>query len=263
MRLTIGIGLMVMIVLAYSCENVINIPLNEADRKIVVEADLCDLPGLSYVLLSKTGSVYDDSTFYSLSGASVTVTDLSGTSFVFMEDSLVPGLYLCPGFVVQPENHYDLLVEVEGKTISSSSASFSKPNLTDITFDPQVVYFGSYAGDTAWIPYYHLSDNGAEQNYYKIRMVKNGKPRRRFMLTDDKLFNGSNFSGAIYTNSVKHGDTISIELMSTDEANFNYFETFENADGDAGGPFSAAPANPVSNIVGDAIGYFGVPLPTP
>ena len=43
----------------YSCEKVIEIPLNDADRKVVVEAVFKDEPGSNYVILSKTGFVYE------------------------------------------------------------------------------------------------------------------------------------------------------------------------------------------------------------
>jgi hypothetical protein len=43
-----------------------------------------------------------------------------------------------------------------------------------------------------------------------------------------------------------------------DKPNYNYFFSLENASD--GGPFSATPANPVTNIDNGALGYFGAYL---
>jgi hypothetical protein len=64
---TAFLGLFLMI----ACEKVIEIPLNDADREIVVEGVGRNFLGESYVLLSRSGSVYDDGGFEVLSGAIV------------------------------------------------------------------------------------------------------------------------------------------------------------------------------------------------
>ena len=48
-------------------------------------------------------------------------------------------------------------------------------------------------------------------------------------------------------------DTIGVQLSSIDEANYSYLLVLSQS----GSPFIIAPGNPISNLTGNAIGYFG------
>ena len=47
-------------------------------------------------------------------------------------------------------------------------------------------------------------------------------------------------------------------MVNIDKANYTYFYSLANTTN--GGPFSATPANPVSNIDNGGLGYFGAYL---
>jgi len=238
-----------------SCEKVIDIPLNEADREIVVEAVGRNFAGESYVILSASGSVYDDSGFEDLSGATVTVTDKDGVETVFIESLVTPGTYLAPTFEALPNNSYTLSVEVEGVVITGKSITNSEPVLDSLTYIVQPPGFGS--PDTTFLLFYNFVDPGAEENYYRVRAWVNGERDDNFYIGDDALGNGQPASAPLFATSINPKDTVYVELLSIDEGTYTYLSTL-NSNLTSGSPFAASPANPVGNLEGGAIGYFGV-----
>lgn len=247
------------IVLAFvSCEKVIDIPLNEADQRVVVEAQLYDIPYESFVKLSRTGSVYDDSGFEKISGATVTVSDNMGNSYLFTEQTSEPGLYLDTTFIALPSRTYSLNVQENGNTYTSISEVNSEVVLDSLDYQLQVGGFGLDPDDTTYFTFYNFTDNGSEENYYRAVTFLNGEEESSYF-NDDDLFNGNVFRQPFFADSFGPADTLTVFLISMNKGGYDYFVTLETAQS-GGGPFSATPANPVSNIEGGAIGFFGVYL---
>jgi hypothetical protein len=241
---------------ATSCEKVIDLPLNEADQRIVVEAVGRNFEGESYVLLSRTGSVYDDNGFEKLSGAAVTVTDKDGVEVTFEEDPLVAGRYLAPTFQTTPNNQYNLSIAVDGQNLTATGKTLSAPVLDSLTYIPQFGGFGGASADTTFLLFYNFTDNGAEENYYRVRAWVNGERDDNFYIGDDVLGNGQTTAAPLFATTIKSQDTVFVELLSMDEETYKYLFTLSS--NLTQGAFSATPANPVSNIEGDAIGVFSM-----
>ena len=236
-----------------SCEKVIDIPLNEADQRIVVEAVLKDSPGDNYILLSKTGGVYTENNFEKISGAVVRVTDISGAEFLFSEDTVIPGKYSNASLEILPNNSYTLMIDINGTSLTSTCKTFYKPTLDSLAYIEQIGTFG-FGTDTTYLVFYNFVDNATQENFYRVVPFINGKKQSATYVIDDELFNGQTYTAPIFASTVNIGDTVIIELTSFDKANYSYFSTLANASAGANAP---TPANPVSNINGNAIGYFG------
>ena len=73
-------------------------------------------------------------------------------------------------------------------------------------------------------------------------------------LFDDQYYTGT-ITAPLWQAEIERGDTIHVELISMDEANYEYLYTLDSSNDEGG--FSAAPANPRSNLEGNALGYFG------
>lgn len=243
---------------AISCEKVIEIPLNEADQRIVIEGQLYDLAGESFIKVSKTGSVYVDEGFEKVSGAQVVVSDDVGGVWNFIETPAGSGVYLDTSFIAQPNRVYDLNITSSGVNYTARSETFADVELDSLNYILQVG--GGFGGqgdpnDTTYFTFYSFTDNASYNNYYRTIPFLEGDPMTPY-LNDDKLFNGQTFTQPFFADQFRSGDTMTAFLISMDEANYKYYSSLEsNQDG---GPFSATPSNPVSNIEGDAIGFFGV-----
>lgn len=237
-----------------SCEKVIDIPLNEAEQRVVVEGLLMDQPGNNYIILSKTGSVYQESDFEKLSGATVTITDEAGTIYTLTEMPGMPGVYNHPTLEVLVDNDYDLSVTYNSEIFTSSVQTFYKPQLDSLNYLEQSGSFGPQT-DTTYLVFFSFSDNANQDNYYRINVYVNGVKDPNYYITNDDLFNGETYTQPAFATAVEKGDTVVIELLSVDESNYDYFFSLSSNGSDD--PFSPTPSNPVSNIEGGAIGYFG------
>ncbi|MBK7130387.1 MAG: DUF4249 domain-containing protein [Crocinitomicaceae bacterium] len=234
----------------FSCEKVIDLELNEASPEIVVEAVLKDSPGNNYIMLSYTSAVYTDQTFDKISNADVRVTDKDGNEFVFAEDAYIPGYYHHNDFVVLPDNDYSLWIDVNGTIITSQCHSFSKPEIDSIVYSLSPF---SAVTDSAYMIEYYSTDNATEVNHYRVRIFINGTEQREFYyIGNDDFINGQNYNAPFFGADAFKGDTIFIELITLDKANYTYFYTLSSNESN-----STAPANPTSNLEGNAIGYFG------
>lgn len=246
--------LIALISILSSCEKVIDVPLNEAEQQFIVEAVLTDVPFESYILLSKSGSVYQETDFTKVSGANITVTDQI-TTWTFIEDPLTPGTYLDTTFVAQANTTYYLSVSSGTEVFTAESHTNS-----DVAFDSLDYYYippGFGGGtDSIYFVFQNYTDEASEVNYYRVLPFVNGERDGTEYLNDDKLFNGNNFRQPLFATELLKGDTLDLLLISMDQANYKFFYSLGNAQD--GGPFSPSPSNPVTNIEGGAIGYFGV-----
>lgn len=250
-----GIGLLLFAAI-FGCEKVIDVPINEADRRIVVEAVLMDVVGESEILLSRTGSIYQDSNFEEISGALITVTDQNGVQTVFVEDSLTAGRYIHPNFVTMPNSSYFLSINVEGEILTSETATFGTPLIDSITYEMNIGGFGPGAeDDTSFLMFYNFVDDGSVANYYRVIPYVNGVKDRDVYIVNDDFYNGQSLTAPMFATSPNLHDTVLVKLLSMDESVYEYFVTFSA--NTQSGIFSSAPSNPVTNINGNAIGYFG------
>jgi hypothetical protein len=239
-----------------SCEKVIELPLNEADQQIVIEGKLYDVPYASSVKLSRSGTVYSDGDLEKISDAIVQVVDGNGTIYNFTEDPAQDGRYIDTSFVTQPNTVYDLKVTIDDVLYTSTSTTRSNVQFDSLDFVPQTGGFGQEEGDTTYFTFFNFTDNGSEDNFYRIIPYVNGKSPNGDYLSNDDLYNGNNFRQPFFAEEMRKGDTLVAVLVSMDEPNYTFFFSLANTTS-GGGPFSATPANPVTNIVGGAIGYFG------
>lgn len=251
--LVLGLGMISL----NACQKVIDVPLNEADRQIVVEAIGRNYLNESYILLSRSGSVYDDGGFEKLSGAVVTVTDQDGNTSIFIEDLTQPGRYVSVDFIVQPFSQYNLSIVVEDRAITATSTSLSLPVLDSLTYINASGGFGAPSTDTTYLLFYNFVDNADETNFYQVSAWVNGVKDDYFYIGNDVLGNGQLASAPLFATEIKPRDTVFVELRSMDEESYTYLSTLSsNINSSA---FSATPANPVSNL-SEGVGLFSVYL---
>ena len=249
------VSIVLALLLFSSCEKVIVLPLNEADRLVVVEAVLKDVPNSSFIKLSKTSSVYEQTDFETVSLAEVTVTDNDGTIYIFSESTPGSGYYYHPNFLVEENQTYSLKVLSEGQEITAVSSSRSKLSIDSLTYTFETFGFGGEEFET-YLMEYHSQENGNEINQYRLRIWVNEKEVEIYYLGDDQFINGQYYEAQFFGTSPELGDSVRIEMLEMDPVMYKYYIGLSNELDSS--PFSAAPSNPPTNIVGNALGYFGV-----
>lgn len=239
-----------------SCEKVINIDLDDAEKKYVIEGFITDQSGQCQVTISQSKHFYENNTFPAVSGATVSITDNS-TGTVTMLSETEPGKYTHTSLAGVSGKTYSLQVSINGEIFAASSTIPQLVNMDSI-FITSNRWFDGEVIKLANIEY---SDPAGIANYYRFIRYRNGiKTKQTFVANDDlsdgrhtitKLFIGDNDTE---TDRLLSGDEVKIDMLCIDAAVYKYWYSLEqSATGDTQ---SAAPANPVSNITGGALGYF-------
>lgn len=246
-----GLLLSFLLLIFANCEKVIEIPIEDEESQIVVEAVTKSLEGESYVLLSKTIGFYDEATSVEkLSGASVQIVGQDGAVFIFDEDPDVPGRYGHPTFKALPNYSYDLTVIYNDVVLTANSNSLTVPQI-----DSLFVYQNIDGTDTNNVLLYTVTDNPIEKNYYRFVLWVNGEKENAIFIETDDLGNGETYTSPFFGVSYNSNDSIYGELWSMNKDNYAYFSALYTNLNQS--PFSATPSDLPSNIEGGK-GYFGV-----
>ena len=242
------IFLLVLLPFLSSCEEVIELNLQENAGLLVVEGIVSSQEGESYVSLTQTVGFYDPNVFPGLEGATVQISDAEGLSWNLIDDT--PGIYAHPDLVGQPGQTYTLTIDVEGEIYTSISTMPPLVMLDSIEAEP---FFGGGTDDLVLLSAYYL-DPVEFENFYLFRVKENGTFDDDIILNDDVLNNGLEASTSLFGAFVFRGDTVEVIMTGIDEPVYRYFTTLSNVGGD--GPALGTPADPESNISNGALGYF-------
>ncbi len=232
-------------ILVSSCQKVIELDLNSEDPKIVIEANISDQPGPYTVRISKTVNFSETNVFPAVNGATVIISDNVGNTETLVETS--PGVYQTTTTQGVPGRTYFLNVAAENKTYTAQSTMPTLVTLDSLLLE-QNAFFGSYL----IIPLF--LDPAGKGNYYRcLQTINSVRVTESFLYNDDfsdGLINGQPILN--FTDSIVTGDTVSVELQCIDKPVYLYFfSMLQTTTGQTG-----APANPVSNISNNALGYF-------
>ena len=246
---------LIMITSVTSCQKVIHLDLNKANKQYVIEANITDQPGTAEILLSQTKNFDDNNDFVGVSGATVTVQQEGGALTTFSETT--SGHYEAPNLVGSSGKTYDLNVNVAGKTFTASSTMPAKVNLDTIYVTDENLFT-----ETRKIVNVEFHDPPGRGNNYRFIQYVNGlKEKQLFVQNDDYTDGRLNISKLYYfadNNSdstiIHSADSVRIDMLCIDPAVYKYWYSLsQNTNGDNN---NTTPANPVTNIQGGALGYF-------
>ncbi|MBP1650633.1 MAG: hypothetical protein H6Q26_790 [Bacteroidetes bacterium] len=240
-----------------ACQKVIDIDLNNAAKKYVIEGVVTDdVNGVS-VKISQTMDFNEDNTFEGVSGATVTITADNATEYELQETAMA-GVYTTTGFKGKVGHSYSMYVQIGTDTFTAVSTM------------PREVYFDSLAlvdrvvfGETRRVPAVYYSDPEGKGNSYHFVEWHNGVQESTIFVRNDENTDGKSLSIQLVSFSsdsddddkqIKAGDTVSVEMQCIDPVVYKYWYSLDA--GATGEGQSATPANPVTNIVGGALGYF-------
>lgn len=248
------LNLLIATFLFSSCEKVIDIDLNAKAPQVVIEGNITDQPGPYTVKLTQTVNYDEANTFPTISGATGTISDNVGNSEILTETSL--GIYSTSTLQGVAGRIYKLKVIANGKEYDATSTINPPVNIDTLKVIKQNLPMSNKK-----IVYVEFTDTPGMANYYRFIKIINGKVQPAIYVEDDLTQDGKVLSiGLIdkekYDADIKSGDTVTIILQSLDESTYNYFKTLLQLNGGGLMNQSSSPANPLSNINNDALGYF-------
>lgn len=240
--------------LIVSCEETIDLDLDQVEERIVIEGIVSDKPSVSSVRLSFTQSIYVKSAPKKSSGAVVTLSDDAGNSEVLQE--VQPGLFAPSRITGEINREYKLNVAFEGTVHSAVSRMPDEMTLDSVRAsvsgsDPR------YSRPVA-MRYYLTNKRGVEEFCIIKTFTQNGG-ESSWMLFSDKYTDGTQavLEGSSFYAS---GTFVRVEVISIDKATYEYLRTLEEIAGKGG--FDVPDLlrmndyNPRSNLTNGALGYF-------
>lgn len=255
-----------LLVILSSCQEVIELDLNEGDaQRLVVNGWMTDQPGRQEVQLSLTTSYFFDEEPPTVSDAIVTVSDGSET-WTFTE--VEPGTYR-PGSEVVGEagKTYTLNIDHEGETYQASATLRASNPMDSIYvrfFDPEEEF--GFPAD----PYYSVrlwtEEPAGEGDAYLWYTFVNGfgirDTLRELTLVEDSFYDGAMIEDLeidfvdIGTEAVT-GDTLRLEQWNIGLESYEVLISILNQTDFQGGLFDAPPANVQTNVSNGALGLWG------
>jgi len=240
-----------------SCEEVIELDLNDTSPKNVIEAVITDQPGPYSVRLSQSTDFYEPGVYPAISNALIQISDDTGFS-EFLTEIEEPGVYHTDQLIGTPGVLYNITVQLDDVTYNAESLLPVPVNLDSIRY----VYEENNSpnpDESDYSLHFHFQDPPNSDNYYRIKIYRNNRLNDDIFLLSDEFFDGLYIDYKIdKIDSLETGDLINVELLSINEDNYHYFLSLTDAIA-TGGNFMAsdAPANPPSNLDNEALGYFG------
>jgi len=245
------------IILFTSCTKVINVDIKGVEKKYVIEAIVTDQPGDAKVLVTTTKNISEDNVYPGISGANVTVTDDAGLLTNFTEDSA--GVYTAPLLKGVTGKTYTLRVGINGTTFTAQSAMPQKVSMDTIYITDEILF-----GETRKIANTTYQDPPGKGNNYRYLQYINGEKTKTIFTNNDDYLDGNKVEAKLWyladddggERKILKGDTVRLDMQCIDNAVYKYwFSLNQSATGNSQ---SASPANAVSNISGEALGYFSV-----
>jgi hypothetical protein len=250
-----------LIFVTISCEEVITIDLNTASPKIAVTAIVTDQPGPYFVTLTKTASYFSSNdSFPAVQNAKITLSDDAGNSELLKE--ITPGTYSTASLQGVNGRNYYLKIEAEGNVYEASSYLPFPVSLDSVvsqkitTSGPREKNKNKYYVKCTFI------DPAGSADFYRIETVlaNSDTLASAYQIYSDEVTDGQQIEYPVQRPTFKLGDTAIVELYHINPVNYDYFKTANNILKSKKGPMASASApqgNPLTNISGGAVGYFG------
>ncbi|MFC0779234.1 DUF4249 domain-containing protein [Flavobacterium sp. HJSW_4] len=245
-----------------SCEEVVDVDLNTASPKLVIEASINwekGSTGKQQVIKLSTTTGYFETQVPVVSNAVVYVTNSKNQKFNFTEFNK-SGRYLCNDFKPELNEEYTLTIISKGNTYTASEVLKSVAPITRIEQKND----GGFTGEDIEIKAYFI-DPADEDNFYLFKYVYSNKITSNYYVSEDKFYQGNEIFSSAVDEDLKAGDEIEVTHFGISKQYYNYMNILVSIAGsNVGGPFQSPPATVKGNIINTTdknnypLGYFSL-----
>ena len=244
----------------FGCEEVIDVDLNTAEPRLVVDAAIKwqkGTDGSQQIIKLTTTAAYFSNSVPVVSGATVFVTDEAGNNFQFVEDQQTSD-YICSNFIPLLNQSYTLTVIYENQTYTATELLRAVPAIDSIEQQPD----GGFSGEDTELKIF-FTDNGATTDYYLFAIRPQSRPL--YQVLDDNFIQGNQSFGLFNIEDLDSGTEVDIEFSAISQQYYNYLSILLSIAGEASGsPFQSPPVTVRGNVVNQtdasnfALGYFSL-----
>lgn|SRR5690606_33497346 len=228
-----------------SCEDVIDLPLKDAEPMLVIDGSVSSLRSSQEVLLSQMQPFDSPVRRKAISGAEVYLNENRGPWKRLVEVS--DGRYIIDNMRGKPGSTYAMMVNYAGESYQAES---TMPELVRI--DSTGISTNTF-DDSRRTPLVLYQDPQGVKNYYYFQLMINEVVNPSIFIYNDKFNDGKVVTENLddFSLELKNGDKVVIEIRNLDQFNFDYWRSIQSQNGG-----SASPGNPLSNISNGALGSF-------
>jgi hypothetical protein len=246
--------LFVFMVLTTGCTRVIDLKLGNVSRQLDIEANITNR-GSSQVIYLRSNVDFSDSNNYPpVGGATVSVSDEAGNSYVFTETQ--PGTYTSPAFTGTSGTAYTLQTAVNGQSYTATSTMPAVVRMDSLTDKNRPLNRHQDGRDEKVISVYYQDPPGIANQYRFIEWV-NGVQVKSVLTYDDQLTDGRYVTVDLLEQDIDIyvGDIVRVEMDCIDRPIYTYWFALESQQANNFNG-AVAPANPPTNISPAVLGYF-------
>ncbi len=236
-----------------SCEEVIDIDLNDADPKLSIDGQIT-LNETATVQLSYTTSYFSEEEPQYEESATVSISDSEGNSETLIHKG--KGLYEGSLMRGQVGMEYELSVTVEEKTYKGSSQILTPTEILSLGYE-KFDGFGGSGDEEEYNLIITLKNNPNEENYFLIKYYLNDEEKEdTYSVWSHEYFaNEETIEFTPLRFSFTKEDVVTLVAYSIDEGTYDYYSQLEEIIDQEGGG-SSTPFNPESNMGENILGYF-------
>ena len=254
------IYIFITIFLFTSCEDVIDLPLEEGPKRLVIDANINwqkggTENGTQSIRLTETTGFYD-LTVPVATGATVTVTNESGTIILFDEEGNT-GIYTTTNFVEpNPDELFILNISYNGETFTAEERYKTVAAIENREQSIQPIF-----GTNLVKVEFFFQDPEGEENYYINQFNYPGFLIDTYGARSDEFTDGQLNSVFIQDEDLVPGQKLTLYFYGGSKTYFNYFNLLLDQI-EAGGPFATPPAEVKGNGINitnpdkKPLGYF-------
>ncbi|MGS2725861.1 DUF4249 domain-containing protein [Psychroserpens sp. BH13MA-6] len=243
-----------------SCEDVVDVDLNNSEPKLVIDASINwfkNTPGNEQEIKLTLSAPYFDNDVPPASGADVRVIKGDNEVFVFTEDNN-SGIYRNNNFIPEIDATYNLEIIYNGETYLASETLKSVVDIDYVEQNDE----GGFTGEETELKAFY-SDPIDQENYYFFEFISDIPVIPSLEVYNDEFTNGNQIFGFYTEEELETGDLVTIRNYGVSERfyDFMFILLQQNAE-EGGGPFETQPATVRGNCINETnpdnfpLGYF-------
>lgn len=252
--------LLLLILVISSCEDTIELNLNNAEPRLVIDASINWQKGTigneQAIKLSLTAPFFNE-IIPPVNGAEVTVVDSNNTSFIFLEDGTT-GIYRNDNFIPVLNESYTLNITYNNETYTATETMKSVVPIDFVEQNNE----GGFSGEETELKAYY-TDPANEANFYFFEFISNIPVIPSLEVYEDEFTDGNQIFGFYTEEELEAGDEVTIRNYGISQQFFNYmFILLQQNNDEGGGPFETQPATVRGNCINTnnpdnyPLGYF-------
>ena len=234
-----------------ACEEVIDLELNDAGQRIVIEGVITLTSKPCMVKVTTSGDFYTGDGITPVTDATVEIFSSDGQQEILKNAG--SGLYFASGIEPHSCTEYTVKVTRNNITYTASDTLPQKSIIEDLSYSLSDIGGEGQDEDDYDIHYdvnCQFKDEAGVKNYYLFYLERNGIPvdgrRGKYFLLSDEYLDGEDITYTFLGIGAELQDTLSVTLSAIGPATYEYYRTLNDALSQGG--MGSTPYNPISNF---------------